>query len=167
MQPRQLRTHQTRDASCWRVVAAGPVPLRPMGAGRVMCAHLDSDDEGDVPPLLNAPLTPPANQPVNAAKKAAQPAVTPPAANRPHEAGDLVTVNGLVSKPELNGREARITGYDEAKARFAVELLDAGTLLSLKGANLIASRQPASLLKAPSWWCHSSQPCPRSGPPGS
>ena len=99
--------------------------------------------------LLNAPPTP-AKQPVSAPKKAAQPAVTPPAADRPHKAGDLVTLDGLVSKPELNGREARITGYDEAKARFAVELLDSGTRLSLKGANLLASRSPASLLKAPS-----------------
>jgi hypothetical protein len=115
----------------------------------------DSDDEGDVPPLLNAPPPTPANQPVKAPKKAAQPAVTPPAANWPHKAGDLATVDGLVSKPEINGREARITGYDEAKARFAVELLDAGTRLSLKGANLIASRPPASLLKVPSWWCRS------------
>ena len=109
----------------------------------------DSDDEGDVPPLLNAPPTP-TKQPVSAPKKAAQPAVTPPAADRPHKAGDLVMLDGLVSKPELNGREARITGYDEAKARFAVELLDSGTRLSLKGANLLASRSPASLLKAPS-----------------
>ena len=131
----------------------------------VMCAHLDSDDEGDVPPLLNAPPMA-AKQPVTTPKKAAQPAVAPPAANRPHEAGDLVTVDGLVTKPELNGREARITGFDEAKVRFTVELLDAGTLLSLKGANLIASRPPTSLLKAPSWWCHSSQPCPRSSSPG-
>eukprot|EP00964_Phaeocystis_antarctica_P069095 scaffold41914_cov45-Phaeocystis_antarctica.AAC.1 len=131
-----------------------------------MCADVDSDDEGDVPPLLNAPPMA-AKQPVTTPKKAAQPAVAPPAANRPHEAGDLVTVDGLVSKPELNGREARITGYVEAKARFAVELLDAGTLLSLKGANLIASRPPTSLLKAPSWWCHSSHPWPRAGSPGS
>ena len=91
-----------------------------------------------MPSLLNAPPTP-ANRPV-----AAQPAVTPPVANRPHKAGDLVTVDGLVTKPELNGREARITGFDEAKVRFTVELLDAGTLLSLNEANLIASRPPAS-----------------------
>ena len=127
----------------------------------------DSDDEGDVPPLLNAAPTP-AKQPVRAPKNAAQPAVTPPAADRPHNAGDLVTLGGLVSKPELNGREARITGYDEAKARFAVELLDAGTRLSLKGANLLASRSPAQPAESAIFGgATADRPCPRPGSPGS
>ena len=109
-------------------------------ADHAMSADLSSDDEGDVPPLLSAPPTP-ATAPTPAPKKAVQAAMTP-SANHPHKAGDLVTVVGLVSKPELNGREARVTEYHEAKGRFAVELVDRGTLLSLKAANL-RPRPPA------------------------
>ena len=54
-----------------------------------------------------------------------------------HKAGDVVRVDGLMSKPELNGREARVLGYDEAKGRYGVQLVDGGTQLSLKPTNVV------------------------------
>ena len=41
--------------------------------------------------------------------------------------GDLVIIDGLTSKPELNGRTAHVRGADPAKGRLLLELLHDGT----------------------------------------
>jgi hypothetical protein len=122
----------------------------------VMSAEdFDSDDEGVIPPLLSAPppqsaakpIPPtPATAPTAAPKKKAAPAPPAPPAPAPtmHKAGDVVRVDGLMSKPELNGREARVLRYDEAKGRYAVELAQGGTQLSLKPTNVVAASEYSS-----------------------
>eukprot|EP00053_Salpingoeca_punica_P011950 m.106655 g.106655 ORF g.106655 m.106655 type:complete len:183 (-) comp15818_c7_seq1:372-920(-) len=56
-----------------------------------------------------------------------------PGVTRPD--GATVTVDGLSSRPELNGQEATITGFDGGRGRYVVELLN-GESLSLKPENL-------------------------------
>jgi len=57
--------------------------------------------------------------------------------------GDVVVIDGLVSKPELNGCQARVIsattapqGFDVARGRHHVELLMDGTQLTVKPSNM-------------------------------
>ena len=49
--------------------------------------------------------------------------------------GDLVVIDGLISKPELNGCKAFVRGSDPAKQRLVLELLHHGTQISVKTVN--------------------------------
>ena len=50
--------------------------------------------------------------------------------------GDLVIIDGLTSKPELNGCKAHVRGSDPAKVgRFILDLLHNGTQISVKSIN--------------------------------
>ena len=50
--------------------------------------------------------------------------------------GDLVIIDGLTSKPELNGCKAHVRGSDPAKVgRFVLDLLHNGTQISVKSIN--------------------------------
>ena len=49
--------------------------------------------------------------------------------------GDLVIIDGLTSKPALNGRKARVRGSDPPKGRLVLELLQDGTQISVKYVN--------------------------------
>ena len=49
--------------------------------------------------------------------------------------GDLVVIDGLISKPELNGCKAFVRGSDPAKQRLVLELLHDGTQISVKSVN--------------------------------
>ena len=40
--------------------------------------------------------------------------------------GALVDIANVKSKPELNGRAAKVIGFDEEKGRYLVELLEGG-----------------------------------------
>ena len=40
--------------------------------------------------------------------------------------GALVDIANVKSKPELNGRAAKVIGFDEEKGRYLVELVDGG-----------------------------------------
>ena len=51
------------------------------------------------------------------------------------EMGDLVIIDGLTSKPELNGRTAHVRGADPAKGRLLLELLHDGTQILVKFVN--------------------------------
>ena len=57
--------------------------------------------------------------------------------------GDVVVINGLVSKPELNGCQARVIagdgapqGFDAVRGRHHVELLKDSTKLTVKPSNM-------------------------------
>ena len=49
--------------------------------------------------------------------------------------GDLVVIDGLISKPELNGCKAFVRGSDPAKQRLVLELIHDGTQISVKSVN--------------------------------
>ena len=49
--------------------------------------------------------------------------------------GDLVIIDGLTSKPALNGRKAHVRGSDPSKGRLVLELLHGGTQISVKFVN--------------------------------
>ena len=51
-----------------------------------------------------------------------------------------VTVCKLVKTPELNGQRGQLQGYDEAKGRYRVKLLETGGIALLKPANFIRKR---------------------------
>ena len=51
------------------------------------------------------------------------------------KAGDVVVIEGLVSKPEHNGSTARVVSTDLVTGRHHVELFKCGTLLSIKPSN--------------------------------
>ena len=54
------------------------------------------------------------------------------------ETGDLVIIDGLTSRPELNGCNARVRGSDPAKGRLVLDLLHSGvggTQISVKCVN--------------------------------
>eukprot|EP00434_Breviolum_minutum_P008905 symbB.v1.2.007852.t1/scaffold448.1/size203282/4 len=55
-------------------------------------------------------------------------------------AGARVRIEGLQSAPELNGREAKIVNFDEASARYVVELQEGATIATkkIKEINLVA-----------------------------
>ena len=57
-------------------------------------------------------------------------------------AGDAVVLQGLGKKPELNGKEGKVTGA-EKDGRFPVKLTD-GTSISVKAANLMKKPNPAA-----------------------
>ena len=54
-----------------------------------------------------------------------------------HKAGDVVRVDGLMSKPELNGKLGTVVEYDEPKLRVGVEFAPPHGLVSLRPANLV------------------------------
>ena len=60
-------------------------------------------------------------------------------------AGDVVVIEGLVGKPELNGCQARVGTFDAARGRYNVELLKDGSQLAVKPTNavLVPPGQPA------------------------
>lgn len=45
-------------------------------------------------------------------------------------------MNGLTSKPELNGKKAQCLSHDEGTDRFNVRMLDSGLTVALKRENL-------------------------------
>ena len=49
--------------------------------------------------------------------------------------GDLVVIDGLISKPELNGCKAFVRGSDPTKQRLVLELIHDGTQISVKSVN--------------------------------
>ena len=52
----------------------------------------------------------------------------------------VVVVNGLVSKPELNGRKGTVLSFDDVKARYNVKLHDASdSIIQIKACNLSVS----------------------------
>ena len=53
--------------------------------------------------------------------------------------GKRVVVDGLASKPELNGSKGTATSFDDAKGRYNIQM-DAGGMLALKPANLLPDR---------------------------
>ena len=53
--------------------------------------------------------------------------------------GKRVVVEGLASKPELNGSKGTATSFDDAKGRYNVKM-DAGGIMALKPANVLPDR---------------------------
>ena len=53
--------------------------------------------------------------------------------------GKRVVVDGLASKPELNGSKGTATSFDDAKGRYNIKM-DAGGMLALKPANVLPDR---------------------------
>ena len=53
--------------------------------------------------------------------------------------GKRVVVEGLASKPELNGNKGTATSFDHAKGRYNVKM-DAGGIMALKPANVLPDR---------------------------
>ena len=53
-----------------------------------------------------------------------------------YQTGHNVRLKALKSKPELNGQRGSITGYDEAKGRYNVHLVESGKTLQIKPDNL-------------------------------
>jgi hypothetical protein len=50
--------------------------------------------------------------------------------------GSRVVINGLVAKPELNGRTGTALSFDDDKGRYSVALDDASSSLMIKSCNL-------------------------------
>ena len=50
--------------------------------------------------------------------------------------GRRVVINGLVAKPELNGRTGTAVSFDDDKGRYSVELGDTSSSLMIKPCNL-------------------------------
>ena len=61
--------------------------------------------------------------------------------------GKRVIVEGLASKPELNGSKGIATAFDDAKGRYNV-WLDSGAQMALKPANVLPE-EPASTSDVP------------------
>ena len=57
------------------------------------------------------------------------------------EAGDLVELNGLRARPELNGRRAVLLDHRAEKDRWAAEMLDTSECLLLKSHNMMLIRK--------------------------
>ena len=53
-------------------------------------------------------------------------------------------ITGLQNRPELNGLEGRILGFDEGKGRYSVQLTRENRTLQLKPANLIVGSPSAA-----------------------
>ena len=51
--------------------------------------------------------------------------------------GRRVVINGLVAKPELNGRTGTAVRFDDDKGRYSVELDDTSSSLLIKPCNLL------------------------------
>ena len=68
------------------------------------------------------------------------PAGEEPAAQKPVNVGDQVRIDGLVSRPELNGKFGKATRYISEKGRFAVAV--DGALWALESAE-IPARAPS------------------------
>ena len=51
--------------------------------------------------------------------------------------GRRVVINGLVAKPELNGRTGTAVSFDEDKGRYSVELDGTSSSLMIKPCNLL------------------------------
>jgi len=51
--------------------------------------------------------------------------------------GRRVVINGLVAKPELNGRTGTAVSFDDDKGRYSVELDDTSSSLMIKPCNLL------------------------------
>ena len=51
--------------------------------------------------------------------------------------GRRVVINGLVAKPELNGRAGTAVSFDDDKGRYLVELDDTSSSLMIKPCNLL------------------------------
>ena len=51
--------------------------------------------------------------------------------------GSRVVINGLVAKPELNGRTGTAVSFDDDKGRYSVELDDTSSSLMIKPCNLL------------------------------
>jgi hypothetical protein len=51
--------------------------------------------------------------------------------------GKRVVINGLVAKPELNGRTGTALSFDDDKGRYFVELDESSTALMIKPCNLL------------------------------
>jgi hypothetical protein len=51
--------------------------------------------------------------------------------------GRRVVINGLVAKPELNGRTGTAVSFDDAKGRYSVELDGASSSFMIKPCNLL------------------------------
>jgi hypothetical protein len=64
--------------------------------------------------------------------------------------GSRVVINGLVAKPELNGRTGTAVSFDADKGRYSVELDDTSSSFMIKPCNLlptmVCSVAPCSLL---------------------
>lgn len=54
---------------------------------------------------------------------------------------DIITITGLASKPELNGKTATITGWKGDKGRFSVSLPE-GTELAIKPSTCVPTTRP-------------------------
>jgi hypothetical protein len=51
--------------------------------------------------------------------------------------GSRVVINGLVAKPEHNGRTDTVVTFDDAKGRYSVELDSTSSSLMIKPCNLL------------------------------
>jgi len=51
--------------------------------------------------------------------------------------GRRVVINGLVTKPELNGRTGTVVTFDDDKGRYSVELDDTSSSLMIKPCNFL------------------------------
>ena len=51
--------------------------------------------------------------------------------------GSRVVINGLVAKPELNGRKGKAVSFDDDKGRYCVELDDTSSSIMIKPCNLL------------------------------
>ena len=51
--------------------------------------------------------------------------------------GSRVAINGLVAKPELNGRTGTVVSFDDAKGRYCLELEGTSSSLMIKPCNLL------------------------------
>ena len=63
--------------------------------------------------------------------------------------GDLVIIDGLTSKPELNGCKAYVREFIPAKGRFHLDLLHDGTQVSIKSSNCKPACSPPGLSPPP------------------
>ena len=70
-------------------------------------------------------------------------AAPPPPASHSHSqpvgtlVGQRVVIDGLSSKPELNGATAATVSYDDLKGRYNVQIESSGAVMALKPANLL------------------------------
>lgn len=60
------------------------------------------------------------------------------------KAEDVMRLDGLVNKPELNGMLVKVMGKDSSSERWKIQLMDSrGTMISVKAANLHRLRPAA------------------------
>jgi hypothetical protein len=61
-----------------------------------------------------------------------------------------VVINGLVAKPELNGRTGTAVSFDDDKGRYSVELDDDASSFLIKPSNLL----PVCSVALCKWFTH-------------